>query len=306
MSEWLPSLNALRAFEAVSRHLSYQLAAKELHVTPAAVMQLVQKLEASLDTQLVKRQGRGIALTDAGLEGANDLSLGFKRLHEGVSKIRKTQDRSSLTITAEPSFAITWLVKRIDAFKRIHSDIDVLVDSSSRIIDLHREPTDIAIRYAVKAHDDLISHRMFDDETLAVCSPSVAEGPPVLENLKQLENVPLIHMNMSGPEWSSPAYRNLFDWQSWFENVGAADIKPGRGIRFNEYSLAIQAAIAGHGVVLGSLPLVVDAIEAGLLVSPFEERAKANIGYDIVTTRQALKNPNVEAFLEWILAEIEN
>ena len=112
-------------------------------------------------------------------------------------------------------------------------------------------------------------------------------------------------MDMTGPEWSSSAYRNLFDWQSWFISTGAADIKPGRGLRFTDYSLAVQAAIAGQGVVLGSFPLVKDAIEAGLLIAPFEERAKADIGYDLVTTKEAVSKPNVAAFVNWVLSEVD-
>ncbi len=304
MSNWLPSLNALRAFESVSRHLSYRDAASELNVTPAAVKQLVLKLENTLGIKLVQRQGKGIALTVEGLEGVHGLRLGFKQLNDAVAKMRETQERHSLTISVEPSFAATWLVKRINLFKQIHPDIDVLIDSSLRIIDLHREPVDVAIRYAVTPHEDLICHRLFDDETVAVCSPSVAAGPPPLRELKDLENVPLIHMNMSGPEWSSNAYRNLFDWQSWFTNIGASNIKPGRGLRFSDYNLAVQATIAGQGVVLGSFPLVKDAIEAGLLVAPFEERAKSDIGYDMVTTKNAYENPKVAAFVEWVLSEV--
>jgi len=306
MSNWLPSLNTLRAFEVVSRHLSYRDAATELHVTPAAVKQLVQKLEDALGTQLVRRQGKGITLTSKGIEGVADLRSGFRQLNDAVAKMRMAQTRQSLTLSVEPSFAISWLVKRINGFKLLNPDIDVLIDSSPRIIDLKREPVDVAIRYAVKPIEDLICHRLFDDETLAVCSPVVAKGPPELQRLEDLRSVPLIHMDMSGPEWASPAYRNLFDWQSWFESVGVTNLKPGRGLSFTEYSLAVQAAIAGQGVVLGSFPLVKDAIEAGLLVAPFEERAKAEIGYDLVTTREAATNPTVSAFIDWVLSEVQH
>lgn len=300
----MPSLNALRAYEAVSRHLSYQEAAAELHVTPAAVKQLVQKLEESLNTRLVKRQGRGIALTPAGLDATHDLRRGFKRLGDAVGKMREPQQRHSLTITVDPSFAAAWLIKRISAFKHVYPEIDVLIDSSHRIIDLQREAVDIAIRYAVKPVDGLICHRLFDDETLAICSPSIANGPPKLRHLKDLEHVPLIHLDMSGPQWKSSAYRNLFSWEGWFATVNAGNIKPGRGIRFTDYNLAEQAAIAGQGVFLASLPLVKDTIEAGLMVSPFRERAKGTIGYDIVTTRESITNPNVSAFVDWVLDEI--
>ena len=109
MSNWLPSLNALKAFEAVSRHLNYQNAAAELHVTPAAVKQLVQKLEEALNVSLVERQGRHIGLTEAGSAGLAELQSAFSQLNASVGKMRQTQLRKSLTISAEPSFALAWI-----------------------------------------------------------------------------------------------------------------------------------------------------------------------------------------------------
>ena len=304
MSDWLPSLNALRALEAVARHLSYQKAAEELNVTPAAVKQLVLKLEDTLNVQLVKRQGRGITLTEAGMTGVADLSGGFRQLSRAVDAIRQTHERRTLTITSEPSFAIAWLVKRIDRFKQMHPDIDVLIDSSLRVIDLESEPVDIAIRYEVKPRKGLISYNIFKDETLAVCSPALMKGPPEIKVLEDLEKVPLIHIDISGAGWKKLTDWHLFEWQGWLDAVGASHIKPGRGLRFNEYTLAIQAAIAGQGVVLGSWPLVRDAIEAGLLVSPFEQRGKAEIGYNLVTSQASIKKPDVAAFVDWMLEEV--
>ena len=113
MSEWLPSLKALRAFDAVARHLSYRQAAAELSVTPAAVKQLVQSLERSLDRALVERQGRGLALTEAGTAGLSELHLAFDQLRRAVAKMRRFERRQSLTISVEPSFAGSWLMKRL-------------------------------------------------------------------------------------------------------------------------------------------------------------------------------------------------
>jgi LysR family glycine cleavage system transcriptional activator len=306
MTEWLPSLNALRAFEAVSRHLSYRNAAEELHVTPAAVKQLVQKLEQTLGTPLVQRRGRGIALTPAGLAGLSDLHDAFKQITNAVEKMRLMEQRKSLTITVEPSFATAWLVQRLGGFKSGNPDVDVLIDSSMRIVDLEREAADIGIRYGVKQSEDLVVHRLFDDETLAVCSPALAEGPPVLERLSDLEKVTLLHLDLSDMEWISFSSSHWFDWQTWLAMVGAGEIKPGQGLRFNDYNLAIQAAIAGQGVVLGSWPMVRNAIEANLLVSPFIERARTDIGYDLAVTREAMARPEVARFVEWILQEIES
>ena len=304
MTDWLPSLNALRAFEAVSRHLSYRDAAEELSVTPAAVKQLVRKLEEALGAPLVRRRGRGIALTGAGVAGLADLHDGFGRIAGAVEKMRRVERRGSLTVSVEPSFAAAWLVPRLDAFKRRHPDIDVLIDASVRIVDLERGAADLGIRYGVKPDRAQVVHRLFDDETLAVCSPALAEGPPPLRNLSDLAHVTLIHMTFTDMT-SMPVSMHWFDWRTWFAEVGAGEIEPGRTLRFNDYNLAVQAAIAGQGVVLGSWPILRDAIEANLLVSPFGARARTDVGYDLVMTGDAMARPEVAAFVEWILGEIE-
>lgn len=96
-----------------------------------------------------------------------------------------------------------------------------------------------------------------------------------------------------------------FDWENWLAAVGADGIESSHGIRFTDYNLAVQAAIAGQGMVLGSLPMVRDALDAGLLVAPFAERARIDAGYDLVTTKEAMARPEVDRFVEWILAAVE-
>ena len=193
---------------------------------------------------------------------------------------------------------------RLDAFKRRHPDIDVLIDASLRIVDLERGAADLGIRYGVKPDRAQVVHRLFDDETLAVCSPALAEGPPPLRNLSDLAHVTLIHMTFTDMT-AMPVSMHWFDWRIWFAEVGAGEIEPGGTLRFNDYNLAVQAAIAGQGVVLGSWPILRDAIEANLLVSPFGARARTDVGYDLVMTGDAMARPEVVAFVEWILGEIE-
>jgi LysR family transcriptional regulator, glycine cleavage system transcriptional activator len=296
MTDWLPSLNALRAFEAVTRHLSYRKAAAELSVTPAAVKQLVQGLERSLDRSLVRRQGRGLALSEIGMAGLADLHDAFDRLHRAVAKMRRAERRQSLTITVEPSFAATWLMKRLQGFRAKYPDIDVLIDASMRLVDLAREEADIGIRYGAKVDPDQISHRLFDEEFLPVCSPGLAAGPPPIAQLADLRQATWIELEMA------PWPTGWLDWEAWLRALGADDIR-GRGqMRFNDYTVALQAAIAGQGIVLGSRPIVQDALDAGLLVAPFAERIKSRQGYDVVTTPGALERPEVAAFVDWIRA----
>jgi LysR family glycine cleavage system transcriptional activator len=302
MSDRLPSLNALRAFEATARHSSYRLAAEELCVSPAAVKQLVNKLEDTLGTPLLARSGRGLALTAQGLSGRDDLSQGFRHLAASVERMRPPNGRQRLIVSVEPSFATAWLVPRLDSFRAENAEIAVLIDSSLQIVDLDRGAADVAVRFGGEQADGLVIRRLFDEELCAFCSPSLTSGRAGIRRLKDLEHVTLLHWDLAQLEWASNTKRWM-GWKPWLKHVGASDIRPGPGLRFSDYNLAVQAAIAGQGVVLGSAPIFRSLVDARLLVSPFPEKVTTDIGYDLVTTERAAMKPEVVSFIEWILKE---
>ena len=126
----LPSLSALRAFEAVARHSSFSRAAQELHVTKAAVAEQVRSLEQEIGARLVERNGRGLQLTKAGAAGAAPLAEGFALLAKAARAMREGEGRRFLIINSAPSFAATWLVGRIGKFKARHPGTDVLIDAN--------------------------------------------------------------------------------------------------------------------------------------------------------------------------------
>lgn len=301
MSEWLPSLNALRAFEAVARHLSYRDAAVELAVTPAAVKQLVAKLEDALGARLVVRQGRGLALTDAAQAGQGDLSLAIRHIEDAVRRMRAPADPTRVIVTVEASFATTWLVPRLEAFRSLHPGISVLIDSSQQIVDLARSDVDIAIRYGVAAKDGRPQQRLFDDLVFPACSPSLAAGPPALTSLDQLADAPLIHWDMSALPWANET-RRWFNWSEWARLTGVEGIDPTKGLRFSDYGLAVQAATSGQGVVLASWPILRDPFDAGLLVRPFADSARSTgIGYDLLLSDAGELRPEAQAFADWVV-----
>lgn len=297
---WLPSMHALRAFECVSRHLSYQLAAAELHVTPAAVKQLVSKLEAALGTSLLRRRGRGLELTREGKAGQEDLGVAMRYIASSVAKMRRHEAVNKLIVSVESSFATAWLVPRLEEFRARHPHINVLIDSSQRIVDLQHSEVDVAIRYGVARDAGLIVHRLFDDQIFPACSPALANGPPKLRNLEDLADVPLIHWDISDLAWARETTR-WFTWESWFAHAGTSHLATDRGLHFNDYGLAVQAAVAGQGVVLASWPILSDPIRAGLLTCPFRETVTTDIGYDLVTTPHARLRPEVDAFIAWLV-----
>lgn len=302
MSDWLPSLNALKAFEAVTRHLNYAHAAEELGVTPAAVKQLVGKLEEALGTTLVKRDGRGLALTSSGRSGSDTLTGGFAQIRDAVGKMRLQNTRKRLIVSVEPSFATAWLVPRLERFREINDGVDVLIDSSLKIVDLEHGAADLAVRFGLQPENTLVSHRLFDEQLCAFCSPSLTSGPQGLNTLEDLNRATLLHWDLSHMNWAH-ATKRWMGWQPWLADVGAGHIISDRGIRFSDYNLAVQAAIAGQGVVLGSLPVLRELVAAELLVCPFPERVITDIGYDLVTTGRALQRTEVRVFWDWITAE---
>ena len=168
-------------FEATARLRSYKKAADELRVTPAAVKQLVAKLEDADGEELVMRDRRQMALTSKRMSGIEDLSIGFRQIIRGVERMRVTKADKRLVVSVDPSFAAAWLVPRLEDFKTAHPGIEVLIDSSMQIADLSNVHAQIGIRFGVKNHDDLVVHRLFDEELCAVCSPSLAEGPRTRE-----------------------------------------------------------------------------------------------------------------------------
>lgn len=302
MTNWLPSLNALRAFESVSRHLSYRKAAEELNVSPGAAKQLVAKLEDAIGVTLLEKKGRGLALTPIGAAGLEGLALPFRQIADTVNRMRMMNNPERLIVSTSPSFAASWLVPRLENFRKTNPGIDVLIDSTAQLVDIANGAADIAIRFGVKDHGDLVVRRLFDEELCAMCSPSLANGPPRISRLEDLENSTLLRWDLSQMEWASNTRRWNY-WKHWLDQQGADHIRPGDGLRFTDYNLALQAAIAGQGFIIGSTPILRDVVEANLLVNPFPISVATDVGYDLVTTEAAKSRTEVAAFLDWTMDE---
>ena len=303
MQHSLPSLNALRAFETVSRHLNYRRAADELHVTPAAVKQLVTKLEVSLSIQLFEKKGRCIQLTKVGRSLSNDLSTGFTQIIHSIERVRKQSSRKCLIISVDPSFASSWLIPKLAEFRTLNPELDLLVDASMRVVDLENDNTDIAIRFGVPSNSRFYTQRLFDERLAALCSPIILKGPNKLSKIENLQHVKILRWDLSEFEWARNTQR-WNHWKYWLEQVGASHVTPGPGLRVNDYNMALQAAIAGQGMIIGSLPILADMIEQNILCNPFNKVAETDLGYDLVTTQSSLSNIDVRKFVAWISEKV--
>jgi LysR family transcriptional regulator, glycine cleavage system transcriptional activator len=294
----LPPLNALRAFEAAARHLSFSRAADELHVTPAAISHQIRALEEELGVPLFRRLTRAVRLTEAGQAAYPALREAFERLHEAVERARGPASSGLLTVSVAPSFASEWLLPRLDRFRAAHPGLEVRLDPSPRLADFERDGVDVAIRYGSGRHPSFRVERLFADEVFPVCSRALAAGPPPLRVPADLRGATLVHLDdyaMQGHYYPT--------WREWLLAAGVADIEPERGPRFTMANMSIQAAIAGLGVALASRVLVEDALAAGRLVRPFALALPLEYAYHLVAPMRPAPVPKVQAFWDWMLEE---
>jgi len=300
MNQRLPSLNALRAFEAVARHLSLTKAAQELHVTPAAVSHQIKALEADLGVSLLRRLKGTFVLTETAQAVLPLLSGGFDQIAEAARRMRLDETQRFLTISVSPTFAVTWLVRRLGSFSAAFPEIDVRLQTTNAITDFSSDGVDIAIRFGAGDYPGEQAIRLFDEEIFPVCSPLLLDRGPPLDRPADLAGHSLLHVEWT---WSMTRGEPL-DWQMWLRAAGAGEVDAQRGPRFSNAGLALQAAIEGLGPALGSEALVGDELAAGRLVRPFDVALPVNFAYYLVYPEEAAERPKVASFRQWILSEI--
>lgn len=299
MRRRLLPLNSLRAFEVVSRHESFRAAADELHVTAAAVIQQVKALEDHLGRKLLRRHSRGYSLTPHAAAGLEQLRNGFGQLSAAVEAMTSGGQRV-LTVSAVPSLSAEWLVPRLYRFREQHPDIDVLLHPSEEVVDLERSRFDLGIRYGSGSYPGLISERLFRDEIFPVYSPRMLKGRQPLKRPNDLRGHPLIHT-----EWS-PETGHWPGWSDWLRAAGVTGVSASRGLRFSDGALAIQAAVSGQGVALGSKALALEHLSAGRLIRPFELSLVTDFVYSIVCAKSRDNEPDLAAFRRWLIAEAQD
>ena len=307
MSNWLPSLNALRAFEATARKKSYRKAAEELGVTTAAVKQLVEKLENLLGEKLFLGRGQNLKITSVGEVGLEELSISFKQIERTVNRMKSYKNKNRLVITCEPSFASAWLVPRLNKFKSLNPSIEVLIDSSPKVVSLSDGSIDLAIRFGVNDYSSRLNvERLYDESLAPYCSPSLIHGSKKISKFSDIENYPLLRWDTSQFNWSNNTKRWM-DWENWIKFAKLdTTLNLNYGPKFTEYNLALQCAIAGQGFILGSTPVLSDLIKKGLLIDPFNLSIKTDLGYDLVYEKKAFIKPEIEKFISWIVSEKKN
>lgn len=297
MARPLPPLNALRAFESAGRHLSFTKAAAELNVTPAAISHQVKALEELLEVPLFRRLTRALRLTDAGQAALPTLGQGFDKLAEGVEQMRAHCESGVLTISVSPSFGAMWLVPRLERFRSRHPDIEIRIDGTDRLVDLARDDADVALRYGPGGYAGVQVDWLFSQLNTPVCSPALLRGAHPLGRPDDLRHHTLLHVDWKDAEAS---------WRMWLLAAGLHDIDPTRGPRFTMETMAVQAALDGHGVALIGDILVADDLAAGRLVRPFDASLSTPLTFSfyLLSAKDGAEQPKVAAFRDWLLEEV--
>lgn len=291
MSRRLPPLNALRAFEAAARHLSFTKAAEELHVTQAAISHQIKALEEWLGLPLFRRMNRALALTEAGQSYLPPVREAMDTLSQATDSLLRSDSTGALTISTMPSFASKWLVPRLTRFQKRYPDMDVRVQSTSQVVDFARHDVDLAIRFGNGDWPDLRVERLLTEDIFPVGHPSLLGGDCPLTCPEDLRNHTLLHDD----------YR--ISWAVWCRAAGIEGLDVERGPRFDDSSFTLQAAMNGHGVALARGALVADDIATGRLVRLFDVRLPGSVAYYVVAPPHYFSRPKVKAFRDWLFEE---
>ncbi len=295
MKRSLLPLNALRAFDAAARHMSFKLAADDLSVTPAAISQQIRSLEDFLGVDLFRRTNRSLVLTEAAQLSLLPLKEGFERLEEAVDIIAGSKNSTVLKVSVSPSFASKWLVPRLASYYERRPDAIVKISATMQVTDFKAEDTDVAIRYGRGNYDGLLSEELLRETLFPVCAPGLFDGEAATP-CAVLKHT-LIHDDSSIDDESAP------NWTMWLKAAGVTAPDGMPAVHFNSNALAIEAAVAGRGVALARSAIAEEDIKAGRLIKPFGEAVPVNFAHHIVYPKDKIKNERVQDFIEWLREE---
>jgi len=285
-------LNALRAFESAARHLSFKAAAAELAVTPTAISHQIRSLETWLGAALFERLPRRVRLTDGGERLFSSLHGALLEVAQSVDTLRPQRSAGHLTISTTPAFAALWLVPRLGRFYAAQPNIKLRLDTNCAVIDLHQDASvDLAIRYGFEPAGSLFGIRLFEEHFGVYGSPA-----QVARATQQKPTLISVHWH------NSELY--ALGWQAWCEQAGEDWLQNAATIReYDDEHYALQAAIAGQGLVLASSILVSESLANGLLQPYRPQVSVPGAGYSVLCVPGRERHPSLKAFFDWLNRE---
>lgn len=290
MPRSLPSLNALRAFEAAARLGSITAAADELHVTHGAVSRQVKLLEQLLGSPLFHRAGTGLRLSDTGTRLLPALTSAFDLMEAGVAQATRTRG-GSLVVSCLGTFTMRWLIPRLFAFRAAHPGIEVQLSASDGPVDFLRDGVDLAIRVERPPWRTDAAVRPFIEEEVGPVLSAALQEKLRLRAPADLARAALLHTET-----------RLYAWSDWFAAAGQAPVRPAGEQTFEHFYFMLQAAASGLGVAIGPKVLVDDDLAAGRLVAPFGF-VKSGLSY--IAMRPRRDDARAALFENWLVGQAD-
>ena len=283
----IPSLNALKTFEVVYRHLNFKLAADELHVTQSAVAQKIRGLESELEIKLFERHAKGVTLTAHGRDYGKRISQAFQIIEEATKGF--ITSKQQITISATPTFATKWLIPKLNEFNEAYPDIELQILATERVSHFKNDGVDIAIRYGQPPFGaGLDLELLIQDQFIVVASPQLLNSDMNEYDISHMRDLTLL-------------YDAHYLWSIYFQQFNLnVDLDNFKQLRFNQTAMAIDAAIAGQGIALVNKVFVQQQLDSGELIQVFEKQLTHNNGFYIVRPRYSENNKNIDRVCVWL------
>ncbi len=291
----LPPTNALVTFEAVARHVSFTQAARELGVSQAATSRQVRLLEDHLGVVLFNRARKRVRLTPAGQQLLQAVAMGFGHIASVADGLRQERRGRALTVATSLAFSAFWLMPRLPAFHAAYPTLELRLSTSDSEADWYADDVDVAVVFGPQVGAGWFSEALFGDQVIAVCRPDYFGARGLPQSVAELREETLLQIE-------SP-YISWFSWPDWFARNAAPLRRDPRGPRFNNYMIAIQAALDGQGLALGWRRLIAPQLSDGRLMQVTSANVTPNNDYVLLIPETRREDRRVRAFRNWILGE---
>jgi LysR family glycine cleavage system transcriptional activator len=289
----LPPLNALRAFEAVARSLSFTRAAEELLVTQSAVSRQVKNLEDILGVALIRRKAN-LELTDEGKRLLPVLTESFDRIDVVVAGFKRQSKKPPLTLSLPPTFARRILLPALPEFQRQYPDLEIRIETPPVNVDFRNSGHDLAVFFGeVDAPPELIVDLLMADQLTALASPGLVREKAWPDIGSLAAQAQLLHVRQGDDPW--------FDWRLFVRQTGLTGAQVERGLVLETADQVVQAACNGGGVAMTDPRLFLEEMEQGRLVRPFDVTVNSGRHYYLVSRAEEIEISRIAACRDWII-----
>ena len=286
MTYKIPPLNALRAFEATARHLSFKGASGELHVTPGAVSQQVKSLEDVLGVGLFERIHNGLILTEEGQRYLAPIRSAFTSISAATQMISPRETGSDLTIATDPDFAVKWLIPKIPAFQAALPELRVRIANATTPDDIVSGRFDIGLLPGISSFQGLACEPLLSESLVPACAPHLQ--PIVTARVEQAKIL---------------TYGDEATWSIWLDRYGAGPPASFEQVAFDDKDLALYAAVNGNGLAMVSTVFDTEYLISGKLAAPFGVSVETGLDYHVLVPAGRVDCPTERRFLDWIRSQ---